>query len=291
MVSYFCISHLHFNLNHPVMKTVKIVLIFVLGISLFSCDKKSDDNKKTETKSESESVKKDQEPVFSKKEFEKSYEGCNPDSSSCTYVNIDYVEMTEGESKDKINAHIMNILLTTMYPMNDTSYGSLEDLANGFIKDYADTKKEFPEIPGEWYLEANLTDTGGTDKIICIEQSFGMFTGGAHPVHYETYFNFDARTGDTLGLSNLFKTGFEKELQRLVVNKFRKDQNLKPDEPLTNAGLFDDSLSYNNNFLLTKEGITFHYNIYEIWSYAQGTTDIFIPYSDLKGILKENGLY
>ena len=273
------------------MKTSIMLLILLFSITLLSCEKQSNDNSNTGSKSDSESLKNEQVPVFTKKEFEKSYEGCNPDSSSCAYVNIDYVEMTEGESKNKINNHIKNILLTTMYPMNDTSYGSLEDLANGFLKDYADTKKEFPEIPGEWYLEANLTDTGGTDKIICIEQSFGMFTGGAHPVHYETYFNYNAKTGDSIGLSDIFKADFEKELQELVVNKFRKDQNLKPDEPLTNAGLFDDSLTYNNNFLLTKEGITFHYNIYEIWSYAQGTTDVFIAYADLKGILKENGLY
>ena len=263
----------------------------MFSMSLLSCGKNSDDNRKTETKTENESVNNDQTPVFIKKELEKSYEGCNPDSVSCSYVKFNYVEMTNGKNKDKINAHIMNILLTTIYPMNDTSYGSLEDLAAGFLKDYADTKKEFPDIPGSWFLETNLIDTGGTEKIICFEQNFAMFTGGAHPTHYEEYFNFDPNTGDTLGLSDIFKTGFEKELKTLVVNKFRKDQNLKPDEPLTNAGLFDDSLSYNNNFLLTKEGITFHYNIYEIWSYAQGTTDVFIPYSDLKAILKENGLY
>ncbi len=270
------------------MRSLFIYTLLFLSILFTSCGEKKQEQQSN--KNEDQVKTTTEKPVFSEKKLVKSYNDCNIDSANCSYIEIKFVEMTSGSAKDNINKHINEILLN-MYPLNDSSYGSVNDMATGFIKDYENAKKEFPDIPGDWYLGANLKDTAGTNKIISLKQNFDMFTGGAHPVYYEYFYNFNAETGDSILLKDIFKEGFEKELTDMVVAKFRKDQNLAADKPLTEAGLFEDSLSYNNNFLLAKEGITFHYNIYEIWSYAQGTLDIFIPYADLKAILKENGLY
>jgi hypothetical protein len=44
----------------------------------------------------------------------------------------------------------------------------------------------------------------------------------------------------------------------------------------------------NDNFFVTKGGVGFHFNIYEITPYAVGSFDAFIPFNELKGLLKEN---
>ncbi|MFA6034701.1 MAG: RsiV family protein, partial [Myxococcota bacterium] len=44
----------------------------------------------------------------------------------------------------------------------------------------------------------------------------------------------------------------------------------------------------NDNFFVTKGGVGFHFNIYEIACYAIGSFDAFIPFVELKGLLKEN---
>lgn len=273
-------------------KTLSIIFLLFTSVILFSCgDKKDPPSNNIDTSNNTSGTTVSTKPVFTEKELLKSFENCNPDSANCSYIEINYVEVSGIKSSENINKHLNNFLLTTMYPMDSAVYSTLDGMASGFLKDYESAKKEFPDMPGNWYLNAYIIDTAGTDSIISFKQNFDMFTGGAHPVYYQYFYNFNPGTGDTLSLSSIFKEGFETELKTLVVNKFRKDQNLGPNDPLTKAGLFEDTLSYNDNFLLTKEGINFHYNIYEVWSYAQGTLDIFIPYTDLKAILKPNGIY
>lgn len=46
----------------------------------------------------------------------------------------------------------------------------------------------------------------------------------------------------------------------------------------------------NDNFALTKEGIKFIFNPYEIAPYAMGQQEFTIPYSALQAIAKPNGL-
>lgn len=275
-------------------KTLSIVFLLVISILLSSCGEKKDPPpNNVDTSGNTSGTTGSTKPVFTKKELLKSFENCNPDSANCSHIKINYVEVSGPPTSELMNKYINNFLLN-MYSMGDTGevvYGSLDAMAAGFLNDYESAKKEFPDMPGEWYLGATFTDTAGTDSIISFKQSYDMFTGGAHPVYYEFYYNFNPNTGDTLALSDIFKPGFENELKTLVVNKFRKDQNLGPNDPLTKAGLFEDTLSYNQNYLITREGINFHYNIYEVWSYAQGTLDIFISYADLKGILKTGGIY
>lgn len=274
------------------MKISTLFIILFVFIVLTSCGgKKETDTTKNTENSETKSSETTTAPKFEKKILFNSYNGCAETSDSCSYIKIEYVLMTEGKAKDIINPQINNILLTTMYPLGDSTYSSLDAMMQGFIKDYEETKKEFPDIPGNWYLGARMTDTAGTEKILSFKQTFDMFTGGAHGSYFTGFYNFNAETGDSIRLKDIFKPGYEKELQTLVVNKFRKDQKIPEGQSLTEAGLFSDTLSYNENFLITKEGLLFFYNIYEIWSYAQGTAEVFIPYADLKAILKENGLY
>ena len=42
----------------------------------------------------------------------------------------------------------------------------------------------------------------------------------------------------------------------------------------------------NDNFLVTPVGIRFLYNEYEIKSYAEGQTELLIPYNKIKSLLR-----
>ena len=77
-----------------------------------------------------------------------------------------------------------------------------------------------------------------------------------------------------------------KNLQSLLETQFRKDRNLKSNEPLTEGGLFENKIEPNDNFFLTSKGIGFNYMPYEIGPYALGEIDIFIPFSQLTSYLQ-----
>jgi len=67
---------------------------------------------------------------------------------------------------------------------------------------------------------------------------------------------------------------------------------LKPDENLEEAGFWfnEGNFKLNDNFLITTDGLKFFFNSYEIGPYAIGTTELLIPFSRIKNILKDNSV-
>ena len=238
----------------------------------------------------------DQKPApngvkYERREVHKTLTGCDSTSGACPEFNIVYVWMTEGKNKEIINNHTESTLLNDLYKVENANYSSVEDMGDAFIADYAAFRKEYTDAPDVgWYLDAVYDNINELSQVISFSLSTESYTGGAHPNYYLTYYNYDHTTGKPVTLKEILIPGFEKELNKLIDKKFREKHDIKPDEPLTEAGLFEDKIEFNDNFLLTRNGIIFHYNIYEIWPYVYGATDVLVPYSDLIDLIDENGL-
>ena len=58
------------------------------------------------------------------------------------------------------------------------------------------------------------------------------------------------------------------------------------------AGFYfeNDVFTMTPNFAITKSGLKFLYNPYEVAPYALGQQEIIIPYRDLEALIKPNGL-
>ena len=97
-------------------------------------------------------------------------------------------------------------------------------------------------------------------------------------------------TGKVLLLTNIFKKGFEKKLNKIIDRKFRERNKLKSKDDLRDAGLFDNQITFSYNFAIDREGIDFYYNIYEIAPYVYGASNIKIKWDGLKDIIPKNGL-
>lgn len=238
----------------------------------------------------------DQKPApygikYEQRAVHKTLAGCDSITGACPEFNLTYVWMTEGKNKDIFNRHMEEILLNDIYKTENASYTSVEDMANAFISDYESFRKDYPEAPDVgWYLDASYGNINELSQVVSFNLGYNMYTGGAHPVYYSYNYNYDYNTGEPITLKQIFIPGFEKELNRLIEEAFRKEYNLKSDEPLTEAGTFEEHIEFNDNFLLTPSGIWFHYNIYEIRPYVYGATDLLVPYSDLIDLIDENGL-
>jgi hypothetical protein len=156
---------------------------------------------------------------------------------------------------------------------------------------FADTKKQFPAIPGAWFWEYNMKIYGETTNILCLSADNMTFTGGAHPNYYSAFYNINKVTGDTLSLKDLLVPGFETKLNELIDKKFREMKGLQPGENLQDKGeLFENKITFNYNAAVTKElGIEFHYNPYEIAPYAAGPITISLSREELGDLIKPNG--
>ncbi|MNV58716.1 hypothetical protein D3C71_1511030 [compost metagenome] len=105
------------------------------------------------------------------------------------------------------------------------------------------------------------------------------------------YWNLDPKTLNEISLESLIKEGSLPELTAIGERIFRKNEKLSPTASLKDNYFFEkDTFSLNSNFTITKEGLKFLYNPYEIKAYAYGSTELIIPFSELKAIAKPNTL-
>lgn len=106
------------------------------------------------------------------------------------------------------------------------------------------------------------------------------YTGGAHGNYGTHYISVNPATGKAYTLSDVLTSAGKKMLNSRLDKNFRKERNLTAKESLKEAGLFDDTITANENFFLTGTGIGFNYVPYEIGPYSMGEVTVFIPYTD-----------
>jgi len=120
------------------------------------------------------------------------------------------------------------------------------------------------------------------------DKNFGYY-GGAHGMNAISFVNWNSKAYKALKLSDIFKPGYEQQLTKIGETIFRKDEKLSPTASLADNYFFKDGkFSLNNNFLITPLGIKFLYNDYEIKPGAAGTTNLLIPYAQIKSLLRPN---
>lgn len=106
------------------------------------------------------------------------------------------------------------------------------------------------------------------------------YLGGAHGDTQDNYYTFDLETNQLLSASDFFLPNKCEEIIELQKQSLEKD-----DEEL--GDLWLDGLKCNDNFYLDESGIIFHYNQYEIASYAAGPIDIFISFEEIQEFLQK----
>lgn len=228
---------------------------------------------------------------YEKVEIKKTVPNCtDANPQNCTSFSLTYDKFKSGIHKDVINSEIVNFILDSVYSSEDRKkFSTIDELINQFFTDYfkmltlkEKEKSDYPALP--WTLEIQGEVKSITENFISYELNHFTFVGGAHPLSGVNYFNFNPATGKVLNLKDIFKEGFDSELDKLIEKYFRTTYNLKPDQPLTEI-LFENHISHNNNFLLLPDGIEFCYNQYEIAPYAAGILKVRIPKSDLLNLL------
>jgi hypothetical protein len=116
------------------------------------------------------------------------------------------------------------------------------------------------------------------------------FTGGAHGLQTRQYTVVNLWTGKEVRLKDIFKENSETLLSSILSDKIHEKNHLPITQSLTDAGFFTDTIKPNDNFYITREGIGFFYNQYDIAPYASGSIDVFIPFYELKDLLVTGGV-
>lgn len=196
--------------------------------------------------------------------------GCQ--GEQCPLVNIDTLRFLQ---EPELNQAIAQQLLQLAGRAEGNIQASLPDYESHFLRNAQ---------PGwQSYLQAKVREQDA--RLILVELSSYIFTGGAHGAPGRSFINYDPVSKRTLGLEDALNPGmqgafWEKARQArqswLSQEKLAKDQRFQHDwpfKPTANVGLGE-------------QAVYLKYDVETIAPYDMGHIELSIPYSDLKGILK-----
>lgn len=265
------------------MKLIKTIVILAVFFSFAGSTyaETSADTTKTKKKTSTISIKR----VY------KSYKGCKKSSGSCTYFELEYQVVKSGKAKKVINEAIQDSLLAAANIFEDMKAANFKDAASNFIAEY-DTSLKQQTNGANWYAETEGRINSNGKNVLSYYISQSMYTGGGHPNSYLTYYNFDKGNGNQISLNDIFGANFETALNKVIDADFRKMKGLSATDNLQEkAYLFENKITYTNNFAIEKKGLRFYYNNYDIGPYSNGPTDLLITWKDLSGIIPDASYY
>ncbi len=173
----------------------------------------------------------------------------------------------------------------------DVTYNSYEDVANSFVKRFDEYLTYDEDHIQTWFLDVKVDVIHQSAGLVALKFSQIDYMGGAHPNSSFTYVNYDRSNQAVLTLDSVLKANTFSKLQSIAEQIFRKNEGLGPNQSLANTYFFDkDTFHLNSNFTITKTGLEFLYNPYEIKPYAAGITTLIIPYSAIKDLIKPNSI-
>ncbi len=224
---------------------------------------------------------------------------CDTLTNAGVDVSVTYVLLADkSEVSQKINDSLRYLTVNSIAGWLDsaTVAGSPEarsDLAKAaalFAADYEAVQKDMGNLSGCWEVKTTADTVHAGDKALTVKYETFAYTGGAHPNSNLSFYTFDRQTGRLLTLSDMVAD--TTALLAVVEKAFRKQQHVQGASNLEEQGYFlrDGRFFLPNNIGMSREGMIFYYNPYEIAAYVLGPIQITIPYEQLNGILRNDWL-
>ncbi|WP_373774746.1 DUF3298 domain-containing protein [Porphyromonas loveana] len=161
-----------------------------------------------------------------------------------------------------------------------------------------------PELKEELAANPNYRPEGGLYSYV--EELFGQviyrqdsllvygveifgYTGGAHGHFFTRLFNLDLHTGKLIRLFDFLDEKKARELTDMLWKQLMEDQDVTSREALNEMGYGTlGDLYLTDNYEITPNGISFHFNQYEIAPYAMGMIVVTLSYKDLAPYILED---
>lgn len=162
----------------------------------------------------------------------------------------------------------------------------------------ATTAEDLKTLPPDinYYIDIGYDIEYADDDFISASFVRSEFTGGVHPNYNFLTVNYDLKNNRELKLADLFKPG-AKYLNVISQYATKNLRERKDPESGENRGLAQDifaegALPKAENYArwnITRKGLLFTFDPYQVASYADGAQYVMIPYAALKSIVRPDG--
>jgi hypothetical protein len=234
---------------------------------------------------------------FNLKNLNRNY-GESDFSDYAVSIDLTYPVMTgypDEEVQQKINTYIMDFYLSGSME-GDSTFSDIDDRADSFIEDYKQEVEEDSGLYNDYkpvYENNEFTSISfNSDNILSLEIIEYIFTGGAHGNSSFALSSFNLETGEQIKLDDIFSGDYKSELDGVGEKIFREHYQADSTQSLYDQGFFgfENGFALNDNFDLYKNGIKFQFNPYEAGAYVLGAPEVFIPYSEIRNIIRNDSV-
>lgn len=208
-------------------------------------------------------------------------------STQCIDVKVTYPKLINGPdtldvSMDKM---VMEYLSDFFASENPPSSDSASDFLFSAIEGYEQTFERDSSFASPLVLEAQIRPIFSNEAISCFENSYSVYTGGAHPNSAAGYFIFENETGRLFASEDLIdkETAFKAEL----LNALKERHGLDPKADISTAGFFvgDEEFTINDNIGITADSLYITYVPYEVAPYAMGYSSFSFSKDEMESFL------
>lgn len=257
----------------------KLTLFIVAASMLIACrNEKKGTNASTETKVDTLTYTYDSVKVYSKNIIK---DNKNSDTAK---ASIKYPIFKNQSLNTYVNRQVLDY-----FSKEDPSVSSYQEIVNSFIKGYDSFYTENKDTHQWWFLQIDIKVLRQTPDYIAMQYMHSDYAGGAHGITTISYLNYNPKTNQAITLDSLIDANQKPKLLSIAEGIFRKNEKLTATEPLADKYFFDKGIfALAQSFYVSDKGLVFLYNPYEIKAYAFGTTELVIPFSALKEIVKPN---
>lgn len=207
------------------------------------------------------------------------------------------VKYADQDILDKMQKEL-NVLV-----FEDELLGSMspQDAAKRFAKNYIENYKEEAQTRFPNWAESHETEDYfsfyktietvvlyNNSSLLSYQVSAMDYKGGANS--YTAYKNavIDLKTGKLLSEEDIFKSGYEKALNQILIDKIVSQNKAKKAEDLLELGFWGiEDLTSNGNFLIDSTKLTYIFSQGEYSAPSLGEIRVTIPYKEIYPILKE----
>ena len=166
----------------------------------------------------------------------------------------------------------------------------LKDLEPMYAKDEAEKEDSASILAWYSYYKGIESHVQYYKKHLLVYRiNYNEYTGGAHGIYMSTFLNMDLRTLSPIRLDDIFVGDYKEPLTDLIWNQLMADNKVTTHEALEDMGYASTGdITPTENFYLSREGVTFYYNVYDITPYSMGPVKVTIPFPMLEHLLGSN---
>ncbi len=248
-------------------------------VFLFSCNTNPTQQENEEGASSSDTLAYEFETI----RYESALPAESPDTANQkTYFVASYPKFQDSS----LNAYIRKIASFSNNP--DIEYHSLEEAGQGFIREFEDYQQLDYSSPWAWFKNIQVKIEENRPPYLGLAVQYEDFMGGAHGNYGTTFGNYHLDKKRAIQLTDIIREDQLDSLRAIAETIFMEQEKLA-DNDFTSYFFQDDVFALNENFLLRDSSLLFLYNVYEIKSYAEGITELEIPYKDIHHLMTPEG--